>query len=102
MEDTKTQLLAVVNNLSNEAVKQNLAAKINSAEISEELITEVRQAVQQAITDYETKMVEELDKAENQIQTVLDEYQKTLKTIAKEENKKQDQSQIEDIRKKLQ
>ena len=30
MEDTKTQLLAVVNNLSNEAVKQNLAAKINS------------------------------------------------------------------------
>jgi hypothetical protein len=52
MEETKTQLLAIVSNLSDDAVKQNLTDKINSAVISEELIQEIGAEVQKSITAY--------------------------------------------------
>jgi exonuclease VII small subunit len=102
MEETKTQLLAIVNNLSDDAVKQSLADKINSAEISEELIQEIVVEVQKSITAYEAKMVEELENADKQIDAVLEEYKRSVKAIVKDSSQKQDQTEIEDIRKKLQ
>jgi hypothetical protein len=102
MEETKTQLLAIVSNLSDDAVKQNLTDKINSAVISEELIQEIGAEVQKSITAYEARMVEELEQADKQVDAVLEEYKRSVKAIFKDSNQKQTQAEIEDLRKKLQ
>ena len=47
-------------------------------------------------------MVEELEKAENQIGAVMDGYKKSVQEIAKAESDKKTQSEIESIRKTLQ
>jgi len=101
MENVKQQLKKIAESLQDEQKKQALLAKINSVEVSQELIDEVGQAVEDALDYYQNEVVKVLEEADAQIDAVMDDYQKTLKDLSRQENKANEEKSLEEARKQI-
>ncbi len=110
MTNTQQRFLQLVEELSvDQAIRQELRERIETEGVSNGVIEEVKLILDKAIVEYEATAQEEIRKLQTQLEETVSKFENEFAEIeeqarqaVKDKRRKQDETKLEEVRKKIQ